>query len=225
MQKTFICLAKSRKLSGLCVAGKEIENLQGFRPVSERQTEELSEIEIRYRNGQLPRLLDVITIETKNANPNPFQKENWLIDSNYYWTINRKYDFMDLDHLCDNPVDFWKNTESSYNGRNDRIDSAYFNQIDKSFIFLKLEKSSIIVREEGRDFGNPKRKVRMHFCINNTDYILPVTHPEVERFFLGKLDGEYIISEPHYLSVSTGMPHTDNKVYLFAAGIICSGQY
>ena len=92
-------------------------------------------------------------------------------------------------------------------------------------MFLKLGKSSIIVREEGRDFGNPKRKVRMHFCINNTDYILPVTHPEIERFFLGKLDGEYIISEPHYLSVSTGMPHTDNKVYLFAAGIICSGQY
>lgn len=50
MQKTFICLAKSRKLSGLCVTGKEPENLQGFRPVSERQTEELSEIEIRYSN-------------------------------------------------------------------------------------------------------------------------------------------------------------------------------
>ena len=59
MQKTFICLAKSRKLSGLCVAGKETENLQGFRPVSERQTEELSEIEIRYSNGQLLGLLIV----------------------------------------------------------------------------------------------------------------------------------------------------------------------
>ena len=91
-------------------------------------------------------------------------------------------------------------------------------------MFLKLEESSIIVREEGKEFGNSKRKVRMHFNLLGKEYILPVTHPEVERFYLGKMDGEYSILEPHYLTVSSGMPH-DNKVYLFAAGIICSGQY
>ena len=225
MKKTFICLANSRKLSGLCIAGKDIENFNGFRPVSDRPSEELSEIEISYKDGKLPKLLDVIEIETKVSKANDFQKENWLIDSNYYWTFKYKYSFMDLDSLCDNPADFWGNTESSYNGCHDRIDSAYFNKLEKSFMFLKLNNSSIIVREEGRNFGNPKRKVRMHFTLDNIDYILPVTHPEIERFYLGKIDGEYIISEPHYLSVSTGMPHKDNKVYLFAAGIICSGQY
>lgn len=88
-----------------------------------------------------------------------------------------------------------------------------------------MEESSIIVREEGRKFGNPKRKVRIQFNLLGKEYILPVTHPEVERFYLGKIDGEYRILEPHYLTVSSGMPHTDNKVYLFASGIICSGQY
>ncbi|MBD5411663.1 MAG: hypothetical protein HDR51_02820 [Treponema sp.] len=225
MTKTFICLANSRKKSGLCIAGKELENHQVFRPVSERITEELSEIEIRYKDGKLPRLLDVITIETKSYKPNDFQKENWLIDTNYYWQYKESFKFMDLDSLCDNPADFWKNTESSYNGCNDRIDSAYFRKIDKSFMFLKLQKSSIIVREEGREFLNPKRKVRIRFNLNGTDYVLPVTHPEVERFFLGKPDGEHCISKTHYLSVSSGTPHSDNKVYLFAAGIICNGQY
>lgn len=43
MTKTFICLASSRKKSGLCI------NHQVFRPVSERTTEELFEIEIRYK--------------------------------------------------------------------------------------------------------------------------------------------------------------------------------
>lgn len=224
MTKTFICLASSRKKSGLCIAGKELENHQAFRPVSERETEELSEIEIRYKDGKLPRLLDVITIEPKSYKPNKFQKENWLID-NCYWQYKKKFDFKDLDSLCDKPSDFWKNTESSYNGCNDRIDKAYFDKIDKSFMFLKLEKSSIIVREEGREFSNPKRKVRMRFDLAGTEYVLPVTHPEVERLFLGKPDGEYGISESHYLSVSSGTPHSDNKIYLFAAGIICNGKY
>lgn len=225
MKKTFICLANSRKLSGVCIAGKDIENFSSLRPVSNRPTEELSEIEIRYKNGILPKLLDIISVETKCAKPNTFQKENWLIDENFYWTFEKKYSFCDLDSLCDSTTDFWKNTESSYNGQNDRIDRTYFNQIDKSFVFLKLSESCILVKEEGREFGNPKRKVRIRFNVNGIEHILPVTHPEIERLFLGKMDGEYVISETHYLSVSSGVPHKDNKIYLFVAGIIRNGQY
>lgn len=225
MKKTFICLANSRKLSGLCIAGKTLDDLSSFRPISSRSTEELSEIEIRYKNGQLPKLLDVITVEIKNAKPNGFQPENYLIDTDYYWSFDSHFNFDDLDKFIDNPSCFWTNTESSYNGKNDRIDPFNFNTIKKSYIFLKLTSSTIIVREEGREFGNPKRKVRLRFVINNKEYVLPITHPEVERYYLGKDDGEYIINEVHYVSVSSGMPHIDGKIYLFAAGIIRNGIY
>lgn len=225
MKKTFICLANSRKLSGSCVVGKDIDDLSSFRPVSSRPTEELSEIEVRYKNGQIPKLLDVISLEIKNAKPNGYQLENWLIDTDYYWSLESKYDFKNLDRLVDCPSLFWTNTESSYNGKNDRIAPNNFNTIKRSFIFLKLDSSSIIVREEGREFRNPKRKVRLKFVLNGTEYILPVTHPEIERLYLGKEDGIYPINEVHYLSISSGMPHSDGKIYLFAAGIIINGMY
>ena len=97
MKKTFICLANSRKLSGLCIAGKTLDDLSSFRLISSRPTEELSEIEIRYKNGQLPKLLDVIAVEIKNAKPNRFQPENHLIDTDYYWSFDSHFNFDDLE--------------------------------------------------------------------------------------------------------------------------------
>lgn len=225
LRKTFICLANSRKFSGSCIAGKTVDGFQAFRPVSSSPKEELSEVEIRYEDGQLPKLLDIISLEVKNAVPNEYQPENWLIDTDYYWASERQCDFNNLGMFTDDVSLFWKNTESSYNGINDRIDARYFNTIKRSFVFLKLNSSFVIVKEEGREFGNPKRKVRLNFILNEVEYILPVTHPEIEREYLGQQDGKYPITEEHYISVSSGMPHSDNKIYLFAAGIIRNGNY
>jgi hypothetical protein len=71
-RKTIICLANSRKLTGRCVAGKEIiDNKIGawIRPVSARPTGELSEEERRFPRGQDPKLLDVIKVPMIGARP------------------------------------------------------------------------------------------------------------------------------------------------------------
>lgn len=225
MVKTFVCLANSRKKSGRCVAGKTTDSFEAFRPIGISPTEELAEIEMRYSNGQLPTLLDIISVEVKGAKPNQYQKENYLIDTKCYWEFKGKYDYSKLDLLCDDPSEFWTGLGSTTYGKNDRIKKDFINQINKSFLFLKLEKSTIIVREEGREYGNPKRKVRLEFNLNGQDYILPVTHPEIERLFLGKYDGEYPVLGKHYVSLSSGVPHTDGRCYIFAAGIIANGLY
>ncbi len=80
--KTIICLANSRKMTGRCVAGKEIAGgkIGGWiRPVSVRPAGELSEEDRRFQNGQDPKLLDVIRIPMIEHRPYGFQKENQLL--------------------------------------------------------------------------------------------------------------------------------------------------
>ncbi len=86
--KRILCLANSRKLSGRCVAGREVlEAAPGpwIRPVSTREKEEVSEDERQYEDGSDPRVLDVIDIPLRHQRPHACQTENWVHDPDYYW--------------------------------------------------------------------------------------------------------------------------------------------
>lgn len=220
MIKTFVCLANSRKMSGRCVAGKTIDDNQWLRPISSRPTEEIAEIEMRYQNGINPQLLDIIRLELVQHKPNQFQVENHLIDHRYYWEKTGELPVSDLSKLCNKKTDIWPNLLSTYQGINDRVLPQSLAKFSYSLILLQLANSKIIVRTEGGEFGNAKRKVRFQFTIDTTPYLLPVTDPEIERIYLGKPDDEYPINTIHYVTISLGLPHTDGYCYLFAAGII-----
>src|SRR5687767_486764 len=87
-KKTIICLANSRKLSGRCIAGKEIISgkvSSWVRPISNRLTGELSEEDRRYPDGQDAKMLDIIEIPMIEAKPHSYQSENHLIDAEYHW--------------------------------------------------------------------------------------------------------------------------------------------
>ncbi len=70
-----VCLTNSRKISGRCIAGKIIGSNKWIRPISNGEGEEISKEEQRYKNGQMPKLLDVITIPLKRPKPTLFQIE------------------------------------------------------------------------------------------------------------------------------------------------------
>ena len=55
--KRIVCLANSRKMSGRCIAGKEVLDTgygEWIRPISKRETAEISEEEMRFENGEIP---------------------------------------------------------------------------------------------------------------------------------------------------------------------------
>ncbi|MBN1299548.1 MAG: DUF4338 domain-containing protein [Actinobacteria bacterium] len=83
VKKEIICLANSRKISGRCIAGKDLESFSWIRPISERDTHEISEEDRRYQNGEMPQLLDIIKInfmtDFKPLNQKPVGKLSGLV--------------------------------------------------------------------------------------------------------------------------------------------------
>lgn len=203
--KKIVCLANSRKISGRCIAGKEVL-AKGFgewiRPVSNRQSAEISEEERRYDNGGDPKLLDVLTIPMLEPRSNAYQTENHLIDDGMHWAKVDRLGWNDLGKLADQQRGpLWLNGDSSYNGLNDRIPLAQAEKLKGSLLLIEPESLSIRVAVEGME--HRKRRVRACFRYSGHDYILSVTDPYIERTYLDMKDGEHKIRDV-YLSVSLG---------------------
>ncbi len=215
----FVCLANSRKISGRCIAGKIIESNKWVRPVSNRESEEISEEERRYENGDMPRLLDIISVPVKNHKPQKHQSENYLIDDKYYWKKTGRYTGS-LEALLDFPNNLWGSESSSYQGKDDRTPECSCSEYEDSLYLIRPQSLEIIVRVEGAEFNNEKRKVRAQFVYEDIEYIFPVTDPVIESKYLSGNDGTFtLLIDNIYLCVSIGLPY-DGYCYKFLASLI-----
>ena len=151
--KRIVCLANSRKLSGRCIAGKEIqEDGRGgdwIRPVSARDSQEVSEEERQYEDGSDPRVLDVIDVPVLNAQPEDYQQENWLLDPKYYWQKIRSVTTNELAQFIDPVAPLWINQRSSANGMNDRIPIRDSRLLDHSLRLIKVDMLALYVSRLG----------------------------------------------------------------------------
>lgn len=220
MNKVFICLANSRKVSGRCIAGKEFtNNMIGnwIRPVSEREHHEISELDRRYENGTTAQVFDIIDAPFKQKANHPAQEENYFIDDQYYWSSGGQYRG-NLDTLLDHPASLWLNGNSSYNGVNDRIPATSITQPTQSLYFISPTDVTIVVQIEGAEFGNGKKKIRAEFTYNGQSHFISITDPEVERVYLAKGEGRYQPSGKIYMTVSLGEVW-EGYYYKLAAGV------
>jgi len=220
VEKTLVCLANSRKISGRCIAGKELNgNNVGhwIRPISGRPNHEISEEDRRYEDGSTATVFDIINIRFKGKANNPVQSENYEIDENYYWGNIGKFSG-NLNTLIDQPSALWNNNDSSYYGINDRVHSLQIPSPIQSLYFIVTNNLNIIVQTEGAEFGNGKRKVRANFVYNGITYRISVTDPVIESYYLKQGEGTYTPSGNIYMTVSLGDAYNDHH-YKLAAGI------
>ena len=220
MNKRFICLANSRKTSGRCIAGKEmIGNAIGkwIRPVSKRENHEISELDRRYQDGSTAQTFDIINASFEGKSNHSAQEENYTINDKYYWIKEARYNGS-LDSLTDSPAILWETGYSSYNGKHDRIPITSVEKPIQTLYFIRPAKLIIIVRIEGAEFGNGKKKIRANFSYNKTVYEISVTDPEVERIYLALGEGRYQPTGQCYITVSLGEAW-EGYYYKLAAGI------
>jgi hypothetical protein len=197
--RTIICLANSRKPpSGRCIAGKELGGAragQWLRPVSARQSREVSEEERRYETGEKAQLLDIVTVPLNSHSPLGHQTENHILADDYYWT---KVGTSTLDQVNAqiDPYDanFWVHAESTYHGLNDKVSEQTAAGITSSLKLIATTNLKIRVLKEGGFEGRPSRKrVRAEFGYHNQTYILSLTDPEIEDHYLKQAEGVYPI--------------------------------
>jgi hypothetical protein len=221
--KTILCLANSRKMSGRCVAGKEVRGgskISGWiRPISSREHQEISESDRRYEDGLYASLLDIVSIPMLKPKPNQYQSENELIDDQFYWKNEGRANWAQIEKAIDNvPGVLWINGFSSGGGQNDRIPQDQAANLGSSLLLIKPTSPKIVVAPKGDPNALQKRGVRVEFKLNNGIYNLGVTDPYVERKYLQGKNGTFPI-DGAILCISLGEPF-GGYVYKLAAAVI-----
>lgn len=219
--KRIVCLANSRKLSGRCIAGRELHGEQAgdwIRPVSKREGQEVSEYERQYEDGSDPRVLDVTDVPVVKPVPDEWQCENWLLDDEWYWRKAGCYSWFDLPALVDPEEPLWLDGFSTANGCNDQIPLPAMDRVKSSLRLFEVDELTLKVFAPGEAFGNRKRRVQGRFRHAGKHYFLWVTDPVCERHYLGKLDGDYRIGRC-FLTVSLGEQFRGHCYKLIAAVI------
>jgi len=224
--KKIICLAKSRKIGGLCYAGKEILKRDAIgdwiRPVSSREDEEISSKECEYEDGCKPELLDIVKVTFIKHKPTDYQCENYLIDDGYYWSKEGVFNKDNLMQLCDHPRTLWEPHNSSYYGVNDRVLESRKHSLKDSLYLISPSSLTIEVQTEGEEFGNPRRKARARFVYKDQSFLFPITDPDIEKKYYRKENGYYPFENTEgkvFICVSIGLAH-EGYCYKFVASII-----
>jgi hypothetical protein len=221
-EKTILCLANSRKMSGRCIAGKEITGSKigpWIRPVSVREHQEISENDRRYQDGHTASLLDIIDVPMLEPKPNQYQSENHVIDDQYYWSKKTSATWSQIEKALDNvPGALWVNGFSSGGGMNDRIPQEQAALLGTSLLLVKPTTLNIIVAPKGDPNAPQKRGVRAQFTLNKVTYNLGLTDAIIERKYLQGKNGTFPI-DGAVLCISLGEPF-GGYVYKLAAAVI-----
>lgn len=222
-RKTIICLSNSRKKSGRCVAGKEIidgQVGQWIRPVSNFVSREVPVIDQRYEDKTATQLLDIVDISFEKAVPHSHQSENHLIDRSYYWTKTGRYPWKDMPKLLDSPKSLWCNGDSSFSGINNRLIADLAADFPASLYLIQVEKMVLKVGQKAPQYSDSKRAVRADFHYNGIHYLIDVTDPFIETFYLGQGDGDYILTSPYICVSLTEAYEKDGMCYKLIAAIM-----
>ena len=188
---TFVCLSKSKKPGGYCVAGKIINDDgsigQWVRPLNSAGS--IDDHDCLYKDDTYAKPFDIIQAIFKNPIPKRFQNENHLIDSNEFWIKTDDYTLTKKEvlKLCDAPATLWKNKHQSGSGKFDQVLPSEAININQSLYFIYVDNITFHISK----WQQEPVKVRGEFIYNNITYNLRVTDLIWIDYFKNHKTGAY----------------------------------
>lgn len=217
MLKKFVCLAKSAREGGFCIAGKEILDNGSignwFRPIG-RSEDALPAANCTFNIG------NIVTCEVSNHEPSPTQPENYKVALRPNWRILGSFPRRYIDLLVDSPLSLWNTGVdcSSRHGLNDKIpQTSVPARNNNSLYFIKIEEG-IVTKMDQSNERLQSIKIRLKFLYKSVDYSLVVTDPTFTSRYWNSLElGESTGIDSCYIAISLGKPF-NNYCYKLVAG-------
>lgn len=222
--KRIVCLANSYKPpDGRCIAGIEILGDGKFggwiRPISARDTAEVSYDEYKYQGGNAPKLLDIIDVPLLKAAPHKHQTENHILDPTSWWVKQGEMAWDDLALIRQRPESMWINSDHTRAGCYDCMSATEAETLKSSLLIIKKKAFSVEVGSSTWG-GRTKRIYRGEFKYKGTRHNFSLTDPVARRAFSNKQEGSYPLSDV-YLCVSlTERYKEDGRCHKLVAAII-----
>jgi len=221
--KKIVCLANSFKVTGRCVAGREVlanGTLGGWvRPVSKRSGGELQLWECIYPDNDQPKLLDIIEIPLLNPAPRHHQTENHLIDNSHEWVKCGELLWPALQLLEERPRTLWVNSGRTATGCFNCVSQAEAATQNHSLLLIQTRTLQIQIAAKAAP-GKPYRNHQANFQYNGTRYSLKLTDPAAIAAFQDRPGGVYTLQNA-YLCVSLTEPYDkdNNRCHKIVAAI------
>ena len=216
MLKKFVCLAKSAREGGFCIAGKEILANGGignwFRPIGSSE-EALPIADCTFNIG------NVVACEVSNHAPSPTQPENYKVALRPNWQVHGVFPKQNINLLVDSPLSLWSTgfNCSSRHGMNDRVSLNTLYRVNNSLYFIRIAGGTVIKKDQS-DEERQNTKIRLAFSYKNKDYSLVVTDPAFTDYYWNTLKlGESTEKGSCYLTISLGKQF-NNYCYKLDAG-------
>ena len=207
-RKTFLCLARSRKYGGCCIAGKTASS-SGYgnwiRPTGTNPGGALIERETCLDDGSTAALLDLVTVHLQEKDEEiDYQAENYRICRGIPWKKEGTVHYGKIGELADKPETLWKNNYSSGAGMNDFVPVSMLGGTAQSLYLIRPFALKLLA-EPPRGPGSPI-SVRAKFIYGGVGYNLKVTD---FRFYRMERDEiETLDLRGAFLTISLGLPFT-----------------
>ncbi len=219
--KRMVCLAASLKNGGLCLAGREIADARfgpWLRPVSARDTAELTYLEYRYADHTSPGVLDIVEVPLLEPLPHGHQTENALIDPTRRWVKLGRAAFRRLKDLREEPVGLWTNAGSTATGHFNCMSPEEALAFRSSLCLIAVDDLQI---EVGRGLRG-ERACKGLFSYKGVGYKLSITDPAIREAFEPRGLGTYPLErEDIFLCISLSEAfRIDGRCHKLIAAVI-----